>query len=143
MGGLKFVSMKWKTTPVSSDNSSSEEEPVPGTSGIDTTNPADENIQSIYNLRPRKPIDTSHDSIPEPEGYNLHSHDKNHHQRQLKSPQGKFKPKPKPAKPGKVVFQSYGLTRPRPHVRKFNCIICSKTFDTQGSCVFTDFLEST
>ena len=49
-----------------------------------------------------------------------------------KKPPRQPKPKPKPAKSGKVVFQSYGLRRPRPRVRKFNCIICSKTFDTQG-----------
>ena len=124
--------MKWKTTPVSSDHSSSEEEAVPGTSGIDTTNPPDKNIQSNYNLRARKPKDTSHASTPELEGYNLCPNDKKPFPETAKKPPRQPKLKPKPAKPGKVVFQSYGLRRPRPHVRKFNCILCSRTFDTQG-----------
>ena len=46
MGGLKFVGMRWKTTTVTPDNSSSEEENVAGTSGIDTTNP----LMEIYRV---------------------------------------------------------------------------------------------
>ena len=73
MGSLKFVGMEWKTTPVTPDNSSSEDD-VAGTSGIDTTNPPNGNIQSNCNLRPRKVQETSCASTPELEGYNLRSH---------------------------------------------------------------------
>ena len=126
MGSLKFVGMKSKTTSVTPDNSSSEEDDVAGTSGIDTTNPPHGNIKSNYNLRPRKVQETSHASTPELEGYNLRSHDKKPLPAAAKKPQRQPKPKPNPAKPGKVVFQSYGLRRLRPQGRKFNCILCAK-----------------
>ena len=109
MGGLKFIGMRWKTTPVTPDNSSPEEDDVAGTSGIDTTNPPHGNIQSNYNLRPRKVQETSGATTPELEGYNLHSHDK----KPLPAAARKAPRQPKP-KPAKVVFQSYGLRRPRP-----------------------------
>ena len=109
MGSLNFVGMKWKPTPVTPDNSSSEEDDVAGASGIDTTNPPHRNIQSNYNLRPRKIQETSRGSMPELEGCNLRSHDKKPLPAAAKKSPRQPKPKPNPAKPGKVVFQSYGL----------------------------------
>ena len=135
-GGLRFVSMKWKTTPDSPEKSTSEQESETGTSDKDTSNPPAENIEITYNLRPRKPIDTTCDSSPEPEGYNLHSRGSKPSPEPSKKPSRpprQPKPTPKPGKPGKVVFQSYGLRRPRSCVRNFICIICNKKFDTQGS----------
>ena len=106
MGGLKFVGMKWKTTPVTPDNSSSEEDDVAGTSGIDKTDPPHGNIQSNYNLRPRKVQETTHASTPELEGYNLRLHDKKPLPAAAKKSPRQSKPKSNPAKPGKVVFRA-------------------------------------
>ena len=72
-GGLQFVSMKQKTTADDADKPTSEPELDPHTSNVDTTKTPDENKDRTYNLRPRKPKDTTHDSSPEPEGYNLRS----------------------------------------------------------------------
>ena len=106
MGGLKFVGMKWKTTPVTLDNSSSEEDDVAGTSGIDNTDSPHGNIQSNYNLRPRKVQETSRASMPELESYNLCSHDKKPLPATAKKSPRQPKPKSNPAKPRKVVFPS-------------------------------------
>ena len=43
------------------------------------------------------------------------------------------KPTKKPDKHGKIIFQSYGLRKPRPCVQNFNCIICNKKFTSQGT----------
>ena len=125
--------MKWKTTPVTPDTSSSEEDDLVGTRGIDNTDPPHRNIQSNYNLRPRKVQETTHASTPELEGYNLCSHDKKPLPAVAKKSPRQPKPKSNPAKLGKVVFQSYGLRRPRPWGKKFNCILCGKKFDIQGA----------
>ena len=122
IGGLQFVSIKWKTTDDNKD-----EESEPGTSGLGNT--PDNHGGISYNLRPRKEQNTCQlTAAPEPEGYNLCS-------RAIKeSPKTKPKcsrpPKPKSpkAKPVKFVMQSYGLRRPRPRVWNFNCIICQKNF---------------
>lgn len=132
IGGLKFVSIKWKTR---ADNTvpDSELQHKPSTSHLNK-NPDFPTTRS-YNLRPRK-YQPAHEKTPEsepvPTGYNLRKRKKTH------QPQ---KPKPKPsnaakspkAKPVKFVMQSYGLRRPRPRVRKFNCILCKKLFHTQGN----------
>ena len=127
--------MKWKARVDDADKPTSEPELDPRTSDIDTTKTPDENKGSTYNLMPQKPKETTHDSSPEPEGYNFRSHRSKpslEPSKRSSKPSKLPKPKPKPDKPGKVVFQSYGLRRPRPHFRKFNCIICSKSFTAQG-----------
>ena len=94
MGGLKFVSMKWKTT---TDDPISEEEAVPGTSGTDTTN-SPENIESTYNLRPRKPkkgVVTAHQNQRAITSIHMAQ---SHHQSHPKSPLGhQANPNPNPS----------------------------------------------
>ena len=113
LGGLKFVSMKWKSTP---ENSSSEGQSEPEISGSDTKQKAKTKRDNKYNLWPRKPQLASPEPEPEQEGYHLHSHDKEPAQKTNKKPPRPSKPLQKPDKPGKVVFQSYGLRKPRPRV---------------------------
>ena len=111
MGSLKFVGMKWKTMPVTPDNSSSEEDDVAGTSGIDNTDPPHGNIKSNYNLRPRKVQETTHASTPQLEGYNLRSHDKKPLPAAAKKSPRQPKPKSNPAKPIFVhSFDTYERT---------------------------------
>ena len=89
IGGLQFVSIKWKTTDDNKD-----EESEPDTSGHGST--PDNHGRISYNLRPRKDQNThqlTSKNPPEPEGYNLRS-------RGIKeSP--KPKPKPKHSRPPK------------------------------------------
>ena len=64
---------------------------------------------NTYNLQPRKPQPTSPEPDPEQEGYNLCSHDNKPAQNpDTRTPRPSKSPS-KPDKPGKVVFQSYGL----------------------------------
>ena len=69
IGGLQFVSIKWKTTDDNKD-----EESEPGTSGLGNT--PDNHGGISYNLRSRKEQNTCQQTSqksPEPEGYNLRS----------------------------------------------------------------------
>ena len=69
IGGLQFVSIKWKTTDDNKD-----EESEPDTSGLGNT--PDNHGRISYNLHPRKDQNTlqqTSQNSPEPEGYNLHS----------------------------------------------------------------------
>ena len=130
IGGLQFVSIKRKTTDDNTD-----EESEPDTSGHGST-PFNQGRIS-YNLRPRKDQNTrqlTSKNSPEPEGYNLCSRTIKESHNPKPKPKHSRPPKPKSpkGKPVKFVMQSYGLRRPRPRVRNFNCIICQKHFKTQG-----------
>ena len=91
LGGLKFVSMKWKSTP---ENSSCEGQSEPEMSDSDTKPKTKTKRDNEYNLWPRKP----QPARPEPEtkvqGYNLHSRAKGPVQRRNKET-------PRPLKPAK------------------------------------------
>ena len=69
VGGLSFISMKWKTPA-----EDTHVEPKQGNSGPSKT--PDDPTGSSYNLCPRKDQPTCHvtpEKFPEPEGYDLHS----------------------------------------------------------------------
>ena len=87
LGGLKFVSMKWESTP---ENCSSEGQSEPEMSDSDTKT----NRDNEYNLRPRKPQPARPEPEPKEQGYYLCSH--------VKEPvQRKNKKTPRPSKPTK------------------------------------------
>ena len=115
IGGLNFVSIKWKTTD---DNKVAELEPEPEPSTSHLGKNPDVPTTSSYNLHPRKDQPAC-PKTPEPEGYNLHNREKT----QLPEPKPKPSKAPKSpkAKPVKFVMLSYGLRRPRPRVQKFYC----------------------
>ena len=91
LGSLKFVSMKWKSTP---ENSSSEGQSEPEVSDSDTKQKPKTKRDNEYNLWPRKPQPASPEPEPEQGGYHLCSRDKKPAQKPNKKPPRPSNPPP-------------------------------------------------